>query len=94
MRRRVLCTVSLVLLLAVGAAAQMNNPAWLDEVADQAADKLGCEVTLFLLSREGTLADRRTYDVRLQCADGRRFDASRIEPETKYTFAACDTQAC
>lgn len=83
-----------VSLLAVQAFAQTGDPAWLDTVGEQAASKLGCEVTLFLLARESESGGLKSYEVRIQCADGRRFDASRVEPETDFTFQACDTQVC
>ncbi len=94
MRRVIPATVAALWLLTAHAFAQANDPAWLDTVGDQAARKLGCEVTLFLLAREGELGGRKSHEVRIQCADGRRFDASRVEPETDFTFRTCDTQVC
>lgn len=94
MRHVVPATVAALCVLTAQAFAQASDPAWLDTVGDQAARKLGCEVTLYLLAREGDLGGRKTFEVRIQCADGRRFDASRVEPETDFNFRTCDTQVC
>ena len=61
------------------AVAQSNNPAWLDP--------LKAEI-------ESELAGRRLYEARVQCADGRMFDASRQEPDPHFKFQACGVQVC
>ena len=94
MLQRISLALAGMLMLAAQVAAQTSDPAWFDKVSAQAAEKLGCDVTLFISSRESELGGQRTFEVRIQCADGRRFDASRVEPETEFTFAACNTQVC
>ena len=74
--------------------AQSNDPAWLDTVREQAAEMEACDVTYFLNINETELGGKRLYEARIQCADGRMFDASRIEPLTEFEFRACKVQVC
>jgi len=87
---------ALPILVAAGtvAVAQSSDPAWLDDVRDEAAVQLQCEVTYFLNIREGKLAGRRTFETRIQCLDGRQYDASRIEPDKVFRFQECGVQVC
>ena len=94
MRITRLLTVAFLVLAGQLAAAQSNNPAWLDQLKTEIAEAKACDVTLFINIRESELAGRTLYEARVQCADGRMFDASRHEPDTHFTFEACDTQVC
>lgn len=76
------------------AVAQSNNPAWLDQLKAEIAAAESCDVTLFINIRESELAGRRLYEARVQCADGRMFDASRQEPDPHFQFQACGVQVC
>lgn len=77
-----------------GAAAQSKDPAWIDQLKTEIAADKSCDVTLFVNIRESELAGRRLYEARVQCADGRMFDASRQEPDEHFQFQACDIQVC
>ena len=44
--------------------------------------------------REGELGTSRYYEARVQCVDGRMFDASRTEPEEKFTIRPCGVAVC
>ncbi|MCB1426322.1 MAG: hypothetical protein R3D65_09780 [Zhengella sp.] len=76
-----------------GAFAQTDYP-WLKEISSQAAGELDCEVEYFLNAREGDLGGKPAQEARIQCRDGRRFDAVRESTEGPFRFLACETQVC
>ncbi|MCB1429614.1 MAG: hypothetical protein KDJ67_10215 [Nitratireductor sp.] len=76
------------------AQAQSADPAWLDDLKQQIALDEKCEVSYFLNMREGKLGADLTFEARVQCADGRMFDASRIGENNIFTFKRCETQVC
>jgi hypothetical protein len=76
------------------AHAQSSDPAWLDDLNFQIATFQQCEVAYILNMREGSLGGQNTYEARVQCEDGRMFDASRIGDDAMFTFVKCDTQVC
>lgn len=82
------------LTFAVSSLAQSNDPAWLDEIKDQAAQVEACEVTYFLNINETELGGRLIHEARIQCADGRMFDATRQEPSEVFEFKTCEIQVC
>ncbi|MFP1634034.1 hypothetical protein ACLB6G_20080 [Zhengella sp. ZM62] len=76
-----------------GAQTQADFP-WLADIRLQAAETLDCTVEYFLNAREGDLGGRTTQEARVQCRDGRRFDAVRESADQPFRFLACDTQVC
>ena len=76
------------------AVAQSSDPAWLDELKDQLQFEKQCKVVYLMNMREGELGGQHTYEARVQCEDGRMFDASRTGPSGVFEFKACDTQVC
>lgn len=80
--------------LAPIAHAQSANTAWLDNLSEQLATEKDCAVEYYLNIREGDLAGRRTFEARAQCADGRQFDGSLIEPAEEFTISECGVQVC
>ncbi|PHP65021.1 hypothetical protein CSC94_21050 [Zhengella mangrovi] len=92
---KVLSAIALSFLLAgtVSAPADGDYP-WFNDIRMQAESELACDVDYFLNAREGDLGGKHTQEARLQCTDGRRFDAVREIPETNFRFLACDTQVC
>ena len=74
--------------------AQSENPAWLDELARQIADQEQCEVGFYIFMDEQKLGGRKTVQAKLQCVDGRQFDASRTEPATEFEISECGTRVC
>ena len=79
---------------SAGAWAQAENPAWVDDVVAQVAESLQCEVAYLIRMREYDLGSRHVEEARLQCVDGRRYDASRATPDPAFTFAECKEQVC
>jgi len=51
-------------------------------------------VSYFLNMQEGRIGTNNFYEARVQCVDGRMFDASRTEPEEKFTIKAGGTAVC
>lgn len=88
----------LVLLFVTGWAAatsaQSSDPAWLDTLRSQLQLDEACEVNYFINMREGRLGANDYYEARVQCVDGRMFDASRTEPEEKFTIRPCGRAVC
>lgn len=94
MLRYWLFSVILLIIQVANAHAQSSDPAWLDDLNFQIATFKQCEVAYILNMREGTLGGQNTYEARVQCEDGRMFDASRIGDDAPFTFEKCDTQVC
>ena len=81
--------------IAPGAVlAQSSDPAWLDELKDQLQFDKQCTVVYLMNMREGELGGQPTYEARVQCEDGRMFDASRTGKTGVFEFKACETQVC
>ena len=92
--RSIALSAALLLGLTPAVLAQSSDPAWLDNLSSQLAVEEDCAVEYFLNIREGTLAGRLTFEARAQCADGRQFDGSRIEPAADFTISECGVQVC
>ena len=76
------------------AAAQSSDPDWLDALRIQLATDEQCEVNYFLNLHEGQLGANKYYEARVQCLDGRMFDASRTQPEAEFTIRPCGVAVC
>jgi hypothetical protein len=90
---------SLVLSLAIGLAtapafAQSADPAWLDDLSMQIEGQKQCKIAYLMKVQEGELGGQKTYEARVQCEDGRMFDAQRIGEADSFTFKACEIQVC
>lgn len=95
MSRYGIFTAALVFSIAnVQATAQSSDPAWLDQVREEIASAKSCDVTYFININETELGGKRLFEARVQCADGRMFDASRLDPSTTFEFRACEIQVC
>jgi hypothetical protein len=92
-RYRLFSAVFLFMQVA-NAHAQSSDPAWLDDLTFQIATFKQCEVAYILNMREGSLGGQNTYEARVQCEDGRMFDASRIGDDAPFTFEKCEIQVC
>ncbi len=90
------CLVSVfsLFLLSNSAIAQSTDPAWLEDLNFQIAAEKQCEVIYIVRMQEGVLGGQPTYEARVQCDDGRMFDASRIGEVAPFTFALCEIQVC
>ncbi|MCY6382153.1 hypothetical protein [Hoeflea prorocentri] len=76
------------------ALSQSSDPAWLDDLGQQLQTEQECAVNYFLNMQEGQLGANRYYEARVQCVDGRMFDASRTEPDKKFTIRPCEVAVC
>ncbi|MCG6858210.1 MAG: hypothetical protein LJE67_09095 [Salaquimonas sp.] len=74
--------------------AQSSDPAWLDDLKDQLQFEKQCKVSYLMNMREGQLGGKNTYEARVQCEDGRMFDANRVGQSGMFEFKACETQVC
>lgn len=92
--KRLMIAAAASLAMAASALAQSADPAWLDDLRYDIAAQLQCEISYIVRLQEGQLGAQRTYEARVQCADGRMFDASRIGEAEAFKFKACEIQAC
>lgn len=76
------------------ALSQSSDPAWVDDLRWQLQAEKQCEVNYFINMREGQLGAHATFEARVQCTDGRMFDASKTEPAEAFTITACGTEIC
>ena len=90
-----LCAALAFSAAAVSASwAQSSDPAWLDDLRLQLAADEACEVNYFLNMHEGRLGSGNYYEARVQCLDGRMFDASRTGAEKSFTIRPCGMAVC
>lgn len=71
-----------------------KNQPWLDLITKQMAKEKQCEVGFFVYFREGSLGGMSTYEARVQCVDGRQFDATKIEPAIMFEIKECAVTVC
>ena len=76
------------------ALSQSSDPSWLDDLGLQLQTELQCAVNYYLNMQEGQLGANRYYEARVQCVDGRMFDASRTEPDETFTIRPCVIAVC
>ncbi len=74
--------------------AQSADPAWLDALRMQLEMDEACEVNYFINMREGRIGTNDYFEARVQCVDGRMFDASRTEPEKTFLIRPCGRAVC
>ena len=74
--------------------AQSNNPAWLEELGFAMEQRKECEVAYYLNIQEKQLGSEPVYSARVQCVDGRQYDAERIGEYTEFEIRECEIQAC
>ena len=86
--------VAISTIVAATAFAQSTDPAWLDDLGMQLRSELECEPNLYINMREGQLGANKYYEARVQCLDGRMFDATRTEPEETFKIQACGMAVC
>lgn len=79
---------------AAPAMAQSSDPAWLDDLSMQLRSEKECEPNMYINMNEGVLGANNYYEARVQCMDGRMFDASKTEPEKEFTIKACEIVMC
>lgn len=95
---KLLLMAAIAFLLASGLAtrsgAQSADPAWLDQLNFQMERDEQCEVAYYIRLKEGELGGETTYEARLQCVDGRQFDATRLESDLDFKITRCEVETC
>jgi len=89
-----LVTALLLILNGDGVLAQSENPEWLDELSFQLQLEQQCKAEYYLNINEYDGPTGRAQSARVQCNDGRRFDAARTEPATEFVIETCGNQVC
>jgi hypothetical protein len=74
--------------------AQTSDPAWLDTLNFEMERDHECEVAYYIRTKEGVLGANKTYEARLQCVDGRQFDATRIGEIDDFEVKRCEVETC
>jgi hypothetical protein len=91
---RLAFTALLLALSPLPVLAQSSDPAWLDTLNFQMEHDKDCEVSYYIRIKEGVLGTQMTYEARLQCKDGRQFDATRVGDDEDFTIKECEIQVC
>lgn len=81
---------ALTLATSTGTPPASANDQWLDDLMLQLAVDEACDVVELMSSTEGFLGNNKFVDARVQCEDGRQFDASRVEPAEEFTLRICE----
>ena len=92
MRRAVLIAF-FALVAVMPAFAQSSDPSWLEDLNFQIEGQKQCKVAYLIQVREGELGGKKTYEARVQCEDGRMFDAVRVGEFESFKFKADVTTA-
>lgn len=74
--------------------AQTSDPAWLDTLNFEMEREQECEVAYYIRIKEEILGTKKTYEARVQCVDGRQFDASRVGEVEDFEIKACEVETC
>ncbi|MGB7285820.1 MAG: hypothetical protein WBC71_02710 [Salaquimonas sp.] len=76
------------------ATAQTSDPEWLNALNFQMERDEQCEVAYYIRIDEGELGADKTFEARLQCVDGRQFDATRIGEFDDFEIRRCEVETC
>lgn len=76
------------------AMAKPGDPIWLETLKIQISRQEACEASHFLNVQEYELGGSKVYEARVQCADGRQFDASRTGDNSEFTILSCGPVKC
>ncbi|NKB53158.1 MAG: hypothetical protein GKR97_13205 [Rhizobiaceae bacterium] len=76
------------------AFAQQTQPLWLGELKTQIYQDEGCDANYFLNLHEYTLGNDKVYEAKVQCVDGRQFDATRTGEFSLFVIRACQPVVC
>jgi len=94
MMRRAVLIAFFALVAVMPAFAQSSDPSWLEDLNFQIEGQKQCKVAYLIQVREGELGGKKTYEARVQCEDGRMFDAVRVGEFESFKFKACEQQVC
>lgn len=87
----VLCGLAMV---STSALAQGSDPLWLDELKAQIFQDETCDANYFLNVREYELGGKKVYETKVQCVDGRQFDATRTGEGERFVIKSCQPVVC
>ena len=76
------------------ATAQQTDPAWLVPLEKQMMDEWSCDVNYFLNMNQFQLGNNTVYEAKVQCVDGRQFDATRTGDTAPFDIRACQPVVC
>ena len=84
-----------VAVMAHGVALSAHaQPYWEQEMRDQAKIELNCDVQFINEVTEQDIDDRRVVFAKIHCADGRAFDANRMDEFDPFEFRECKVDVC
>lgn len=85
---------SVLALVSTSALAQGSDPLWLDELKAQIFQDETCDANYFLNVREYELGGKKVYETKVQCVDGRQFDATRTGEGERFVIRSCQPVVC
>ena len=74
--------------------SQGSDPIWLDELKSQISQEYSCDANYFLNIHQYQLAGDNVYEAKVQCVDGRQFDATRTGETAEFVIRACQPVVC
>ena len=76
------------------ATAQGTDPIWLKDLERQIYQDEACDANYFLNLHEYVLGNNKVYEAKVQCVDGRQFDATRTGEFAPFVIRACQPVVC
>ncbi|MEP1205765.1 MAG: hypothetical protein ABJM29_12180 [Rhizobiaceae bacterium] len=90
----VCASTALIAMSLATANAQQTDPPWLKDLEVQIENEQGCDTNYFLNLHEYTLGNDKVYEAKVQCVDGRQFDANRTGEFAPFVIRACQPVVC
>ncbi len=85
---------SLLTGMFVAIAGAQTEPIWLDDLKKQILEQEACDANYFLNVHKYELAGDVVYEAKVQCVDGRQFDATRTGTLHLFVIRACQPVVC
>ena len=89
-----LAAASGLAMVSTSVLAQSSQPIWLDELKAQIFQDETCDANYFLNVREYELGGEKIYETKVQCVDGRQFDATRSGENERFVIKSCQPVVC
>lgn len=80
--------------LVVTPSAAQTEPIWLDDLKKQILEQEGCDANYFLNVHQYEMAGDEVFEAKVQCVDGRQFDATRKGRLHLFVIRACQPVVC
>ncbi len=87
--RRLSAAASILLALAAGPAVSQDEQGWRQALRLQLAAEKDCEAAFYTNEEVRETDQGRVVSVRVQCSDGRAFDAVRQPGDPRFTLRSC-----